>query len=159
MTTRTPGSRRKSAQVEAPSVHPLGTPTTGLRPNTGPLATAQWLLARNLTAPHPKWYVEVTLRTEAPGGTELRIELFSEEWGFWFGHEDKVSWIRVTDLPFAHGRDDHGLLELTPPLRNIGVLVRAIEERFGIRFVAEAAGVRTSLFGAELAIRDWVTSW
>ena len=146
------------------AAHPIGTPVPGVSPNTGPLASASWLLERNLTSPEQRWYVEVALGTgDAPPdddtGTLLRIELFSEEWGFWFRHADQVSWIRVTDLPFVHGRDDHALLRDTPALRTFGKLVRALERRFDVSFAPEHARIRTSLFGSEAAIRDWLTSW
>ena len=91
--------------------------------------------------------------------TMLRLELFSEEWGFSFRHEGKVSWIRVTDLPFVHGRDDHGLLVAVPRLRNFASLVRALEARFELRFAVEAAMIRSSLLGAEPAIRAWIGAW
>jgi hypothetical protein len=146
------------------SVHPIGTPTSGVSPNTGPLATAAWLVARELTPPGPRWYAEILLGTsETPpdddSPTLLRVELFSEEWGFWFRREDQVSWIRVTDVPFVHGRDDHGLLAATPALRTFGSLVRLVEERFDIHFVAESVVIRSSVFGAEPAIRAWIGAW
>jgi hypothetical protein len=91
--------------------------------------------------------------------TLLRLELFSEEWGFSFRHDDKTSWIRVTDLPFVHGRDDHGLLGATPALRAFGSFVRHVEVRFDLRFAVEAVVVRSSLVGAESAIRGWIGDW
>jgi hypothetical protein len=154
---------RKSAQRPVASAHPIGTPNKGLSPNTGPLASAAWLVTRGLVSREPRWYVEVTIptsqmRADEDTGTALRFELYSEEWGFWFRHDDKVSWIRVTDVPFVHGRDDHGLLAQTPALKNLGWLVSELERRFQVSFVREAAMIRTSLFGAEPTIREWLQS-
>jgi hypothetical protein len=160
--SRSPRPARKSAQRAVASAHPIGTPNKGLSPNTGPLASAAWLVMRGLVSREPRWYVELTLGTTGVTGEEptlLRLELYSEEWGFWFRHDDKISWIRVTDVPFVHGRDDHRLLAETPALKNLGSLVRALERRFGVRFDLEAASIRTSLFGAEPAVREWIRSW
>lgn len=160
---RSTRTRRKTGEPAPVSVHPLGTPTKGVSPNTGPLATALWLVSRGLVPDRERWYVQVTIGTAEPVGNEseatlLRVELFSEEWGFWFGHLGKVSWIRVTDMPFVHGRDEHELLGETPALKNIGALVRALELRFGIRFVRHSGLIRTSLSGADAAIREWLAS-
>lgn len=121
-------------------------------------------MARGLTPHEPRWFVEVTFgvagaASDKDDTTQLRIELFSEEWGFWFRREGKVSWVRVTDVPFVHGRDEHALLRDTPALKNIGRLVRALEERFDIRFDRDAPLIRTSLLGTEQTIRDWIAAW
>lgn len=144
--------------------HRIGTPTTGVSTNTGPLATAAWLVARGLTPAPSRWDAEILLGAsnhppDDDSPTLLRVELFSEEWGFSFRHDAKTSWIRVTDLPFVHGRDDHGLLAATPALRAFGSLVRTLEARFELRFAVEAAVVRSSLLGAESAIRTWIGDW
>ena len=97
--------------------------------------------------------------SDVEAATLLRLELYSEEWGFWFRHEDKVSWIRVTDVPFVHGRDDHALLGAISALKNLGSVVRTLENRFGVQFAFGAASIRTSLSEAEPAIREWLASW
>jgi hypothetical protein len=150
---RSPRPRRKSAQ-----------PPLGISSNTGPLATTAWLIERGLSSREPRWFVEIMIGTsdgfpDKDAATLLRIELFSEEWGFWFQHDNKVSWIRVTDLRFVHGRDEHSLLRETPALGNLGALVRALEKRFDVRFVVETPLIRTNLFGAEPAINEWLRSW
>jgi hypothetical protein len=155
---------RKSAQRAVATTHPIGTPNKGISPNTGPLASAAWLVTRGLSSQEPRWYVEVTIGTagaslDVESVTLLRLELYSEEWGFWFRHDDKISWIRVTDVPFVHGRDDHALLGETPPLKHLGRIVRVLENRFAVRFDVERASIRTSLFGAEPAIREWFQDW
>jgi hypothetical protein len=161
---RAPRARRQSSQVRPVPVHPIGTPTNGLSPNTGPLATAAWLIAHGLTSREPRWFVEVTLgvagrNPDEDAATQLRIELFSEEWGFWFRHEGKISWIRVTDVAFVHGRDEHSLLPETPALKNIGRVVHALERRFDIRFDRAVPLIRTSLVGEEQTISAWIASW
>lgn len=133
-------------------------------PNTGPLASAAWLLARELTPPTGRWHVEILLGTspetvDDQATTLLRVELYSEEWGFYFRHDSRVSWIRVTDLPFVHGHDEHGLLSDTPPLKNFGALVRTLESRFSIAFVPRSAAITSNLVVASDAIRSWIESW
>lgn len=141
--------------------HPIGTPS-GLSPNTGPLATASWLLARGLSTHETRWYVAIVLDTFAEStfevdmttATRFQLEIFAEEWGFMFCHGGQMSWIRVTDIPFVHGKDDHGLLGHTPPLRDVATLVRKLEDRHDIAFGRDPL-VRTSLLGAEAVIADW----
>lgn len=132
-------------------VHPIGTPS-GTSPNTGPLATASWLIARDLIPRPTKWFVIVTFGTT--DGAKFDLEILSEEWGFRFERDNRVSWIRVTDIAFAHGHDDHQLLPHTPKLREIGALLRSLEKTHGIQF--EAPIVRTNLDGAEPAITSWL---
>lgn len=132
-------------------------PLHGLASNTGPLATAAWLVARDLFPDHHRWFVEIILiAPSALADTELRIEIYAEEWGFHLRHAGRDSWIRVTDVPFIHGRDDHGLLAITPPLHAIDSLVHALEQRFAVRFARDAAAIRTSIAAAEPVIRAWL---
>ena len=148
--------------AESPPAHPIGTPQ-GLSPNTGPLASAAWLVARNLTSPEPRWYAHVlldadpqaTFEVDETVGTRFQLEIYAEEWGFVFSHQQRVSWIRVTDIAFVHGRDDHQLLADAPPLREIGAYLRALERRYAIAFPRHALHVRTSLPGSEHVIRAW----
>ncbi len=132
-------------------MHPIGTPH-GTSPNRGPLAAASWLSARDLTPQPPKWFVVITFGTSQ--GATLDLEIMSEEWGFRFEHERRVSWIRVTDIAFAHGHDDHELLSRTPTLREIGAFLRSLEETHQLQF--ETPIVRTNLDGAEPAVRSWL---
>jgi len=142
----------------------LGSP--GLSPNTGPLATASWLVARNLFPTSP-WFAEIVLTTTTSSlyvplddrpTTHFAIEIYEREWGFVFRHDHKASWIRVTDLPFVHGRDDHGLLDATPALKNIGHLVRALERRHRVDLDREAPWLRTTIANGEPAIREWIAT-
>jgi len=138
-----------------------------LRANTGPIASAAWLLDRELFPDERRWYVEIALGIDsAPpqfdrrDGTRFHIELFAEEWGFLFCHAGRTSWIRVTDVPFVHGRDEFQLILRTPPLSSIGKLLRHVERQHGLAFARAHAAVRTNLGdpGAERAVRAWIAT-
>lgn len=73
-----------------------------------------------------------------------------------FCHGGKASWIRVTDIPFAHGRDDFRLLRTTPQLKDIGALLRSLESAHAIEFKRAHALIRTNLSAAERHIRAWL---
>ena len=153
---------RSRRDVRPGAAHPVGTPTSGLSPNTGPLAAAAWLAARELCPTEPRWFVELAFDTLADdsgeAATRFLLEIYSEEWGYMFRHAGQTSWIRVTDIPFVHGRDDHGLLDATPKLRDIGRLVRSLETRFRIELPRHQPLVRTSLPNAEPVIAEWAKS-
>jgi hypothetical protein len=119
------------------------------------IATAAWLVARELYPKTPKWFVEVELEVDH-SATKFMIEIYAEEWGFRFEHADRLSWIRVTDVPFVHGRDEHELLKRVPRLNSIGTVLAELEAKHGIRFNRDAAAIRTTLAGAESVIADWV---
>lgn len=132
----------------------------------GTLAARAWLLARNLSATGLlRWHAEILLDVadqparsefEESVDTRFRIDLYSEEWGFLFCHAGQASWIRVTDVPFVHGRDDFRLLDHIPPLRELGALVRSVEHRHGLRLHRRHALVKTNLPASESSIRRWV---
>lgn len=134
----------------------------------GKLAAQAWLREQKLSAPALlPWHAEIsldvrdvpaTLHFDERRDTRFRLEIYSEEWGFFFCHGGQASWVRITDIPFVHGRDEFGLLQLVPPLRDIGSLLRMIEQRHQIAFRREHALVRTNLPSAEPAIRLWVQS-
>src|SRR5437764_11086748 len=96
-------------------------PVTGNRTSSataGILAARAWLAARALDPPAGlSWHATIELPTEAIVDTRFRIEIHSQEWGFCFGHGGRGSWIRVTDIPFVHGRDEFRLLAQTPALK------------------------------------------
>ncbi len=135
--------------------HPVPTPP-GLK-TTGPLASAAWLVERRLLPAAARWSVEIQLLSAEPAA-RLLIEIYAEEWGFVFEHAERMSWIRVTDLRFAHGRDDYGLLHHTGSLRAFGVLVRDLEDRYSLAFDRDSAQITTTLQDAEAIIRDWVVA-
>ena len=134
----------------------------------GVLAARSWLTARGLTANGLlRWHAEILLDVvDQPAreaydertDTRFRIDIYSEEWGFFFCHGGRASWIRVTDIPFVHGRDDFHLLEVTPALRDVGHFLRSLEHQHGIRFRRRNAVVHTNVPGAEASIRRWIES-
>lgn len=145
-----PGRPRRRSN----NLHPIGTPR-GLSANTGPIASAAWLTARDLYPKEPKWHAVTTL---VAGDTRFQLEIFAEEWGFRFEHAGRESWIRVTDVPFVHGRDDHALLRTTPSLKHIGKLVRALETTHRLRFDRSAPSIETTIPDGERVIRTWIAS-
>ena len=148
-------SRRgiKTGNLVLSGIHPIATPQAGLSPNTGPLAASAWLAALEIVPESQRWSVEITL--PATEESRFRLDVYSEEWGYSFAYRDRVSWIRVTDIRFVHGRDDHELLAQTPSLRSIPTLISGLERRYDIAFDRTAATVRTSIPGAESALLAW----
>jgi hypothetical protein len=128
--------------------------------HAGALASASWLSSRCLCATAGGW--EVTIALDATRGgevdedTRLHVAITAREWGVFFAHGGQTSWIRVTDVPFVHERDDFALLEQVPPLRQLGDLVGELEERYRLRFRREHAQIRSTLVGGEDRIRAWV---
>ena len=139
--------------------HPIGTPN-GLSPNTGPLASAAWLIARGLLPKAPKWFVEIELpasgNSDRAQSGKLFLEVYAEEWGYRFEYDERVSWIRVTDVPFVHGRDEHGLLAKTPRLEQISALIRDIEQAHAINFERQHAIVRSNVPDDDGVIATWI---
>lgn len=76
--------------------------------------------------------------------------------GIFFCQQGQASWIRVTDVAFAHGRDDFKLLSLMPPLKDLGTLLETIERTHAIRFRREHGCVRTNVARAEAAAKQWL---
>ena len=150
-------ARTITRQPKLAGPHPLGTPRT-FSPNTGALAAAAWLLDRGILPDQERWFVELDLGGTDSTGRETRfvLEVYSEEWGFQVHHLGQTSWIRVTDVPFVHGRDDHGMLARIPRLREIGLFVRELERRFRVHFDRDAARIHTSIPDAEPVLRAWI---
>ena len=150
--------------VDSKRKSPAGTPTSPLSPNTGPLAAAAWLAARELVPDSPRWSVRIAfdhdhrdtfeIEHEAPS-TRFQLEIYAEEWGFVFRHDRKVSWIRVTDIPFVHGHDDHGLLLDAPKLRDLGAFVRRLEQRHAVVLPRHAPLIASTIPGADGVLRRW----
>ena len=143
-------------------VIPAGPPS----PPPGKLAAQAWARARALSAPTlTPWHVEISLDVhDGPAthdvdlsrDTRFRLEIYSEEWGVFFCHGGRASWIRVTDIAFVHGRDDFGLLDIVPPLKDVHALLRTIEHQHDIAFRRDHALIRTNVPRAEAAVRAWV---
>lgn len=119
----------------------------------GAEAAERWRLALGLSTV-PRWFVEITIAAE--GGARFDLQVYGEEWGFTFAHGGRTSWIRVTDVPFAHGRDEHGLLDKTPDLLAVHALLAQLERDHGLVFRLDAPSVRTNLPDVENPIRDWL---
>jgi hypothetical protein len=142
-----------------------GNPRVAATP--GVQAARAWLAARGLTPPAlTRWHATILLGTEdrppeleidERRDTRFRIEIYSEEWGFFFCHGGHSSWIRVTDIAFVHGRDDFHLLGVTPALVDLGKLLRRFESDHSVRFQREHAVLRTNL-DAEAELHRWVRS-
>lgn len=134
----------------------------------GALAAATWLMDRAITAPiGPRWHVEIALDVmhgrpptdyDEETATRFHLNIYAAEWGVYFCHLGKASWIRVTDVAFVHGKDDYQLLAAVPALKRIGVLLRQIERDHRLMFQRQHASVVTNLANAEPAIRTWVAS-
>ena len=130
-------------------------PAKGVSLTTGSLATAAWCLARGLFPAERTWFAEIELFA---GVSRFAIEIFAEEWGYSLRHAGRVSWIRVTEIPFVHGQDELELLRETSSFSTIGRVLRGVEKRFELAFAREAAIVHTNIAGGEPAIRAWVAT-
>ena len=141
--------------------------TASTAASVGGQASAGWLRARSISTPPTtlRWHVEIAMGLEPttpPSDfdetktTRFHLDIYSEEWGVFFCHAGKASWIRVTDLAFVHGRDEHELLGVVPSLRDISLLLRELERRYGIELQREHASIRTNLANSEAHIRAWI---
>lgn len=138
--------------------HSVGTPRRGLATNTGPLAAAAWLAERGVSPEHEKWFVEVRLHAQNDPSTCFQLDVYAEEWGFQLQHDGRNSWIRVTDTPFVHGRDDFDLFGRVRALRDIGRVLQAVENELGLAFDRGAPGIRTNLADAYPSVRAWIAA-
>ena len=119
----------------------------------GAEAADRWRVALGL-ARVPHWFAEITIPADHDVSFDLHV--YGEEWGFTFARGSRSSWIRVTDIAFVHGRDDHGLLPRTPDLLAIHLLLADLERDHGVAFHRDAASVRTNMPDAADVIREWV---
>lgn len=143
----------------------LGT-SFGSPVSAGARASHAWFVDRGLHAPTQKrWHVEIAmsnLDTPTPAqfdervDTRFHVDIYAEEWGFFFCHGGRMSWIRVTDIPFVHGRDDFGLLAHVPTLSDISTTLRTLEQQHQLQFHRRHALIRTNVAGAEPSIRRWI---
>lgn len=139
-----------------------GTPPAAI--TAGSVDSADWLRARGITTTYLNWFVEVALATgDEPANitwgeadTRFHIYIYPGEWSYLFSHAGLVSWIRIAERPFVHHRDDHELLAITPPLREVSSLARALEARHGIELRRDRALVRSNLTGVDGCVHGWV---
>jgi hypothetical protein len=123
-------------------------------PTLGAEASSRWLAALELE-PETHWYAKIVLL--GTGESRFELAIFAEEWGFQFARGSRASWIRVTDVPFAHGRDDFGLLAELPDVLEVNALISRLEQQHGIELDRSAATIHTNLAGAGSVIRAWVS--
>lgn len=128
---------------------------SGIYATPGARASDLWLTMLGLRA-NGRWHVEISLVAGLDSALDLNV--YAEEWGFAFHHAGRSSWIRVTDIPFVHGRDDHELIRRTPDLAELGTLLAMLEHEHGITFRRANASVRTNVPGALEAVRAWLVS-
>lgn len=92
----------------------------------------------------------------ADADTRFDLNVYEEEWGFYFQFAGRASWIRVTDAAFVHGRDDFDLLARTPDLLAVNALLAELEQEHGLAFRRATASVRSTIPDAPNLIRDWL---
>lgn len=114
-----------------------------------------------------RWHVGIFLDVvDAPAAlawndaihTRFHLDIFGEEWGLFFCHAGKASWIRVTDIAFVHGRDDYRLLDWTPPLKSVGMLLRRLEQTHRVQFQRRHATIESELPSIEPSVRAWIAT-
>jgi len=132
----------------------------------GARAALEWLQERGLGTKKP-WFVEIALDVvDRPASrtysndtdSRFHINIYPEEWGVFFCHGSRASWIRVTDEPFVHGRDDHGLLGELAALSMVGGVLRGVEQRYRLDFRRDHALIHSNLGSAKPAIREWLST-
>jgi hypothetical protein len=130
----------------------------------GAMESAGWMSQRGLEAERP-WHVElaldivdrdVSLTYSHDMDTRFHLSIYPEEWGLFFCHGSRASWIRITDEPFVHGRDDYRLLGEVADLACVGTLLRELETRHNLVFRRHHALIRSNVAGAKSAVRDWL---
>jgi hypothetical protein len=122
----------------------------------GAAATAAWVRQHGLdVARTPHWYVEISVPTDSVD-IRLEINLYPEEWGVVFRRGNRVSSVRVTDVPFVHGLDDHKLLSELPELARIDDLLAVLERRYDVAFHRTRVTVRSNLTRATAIVRSWL---
>ncbi len=121
------------------------------------MASAAWLRNQGLETENPHWYLEITIPADSVG-VRFELNIYPEEWGFVFRHGRRVSSIRVTDVSFVHGQDDHNLHGITPALDGIKELLTKIERQHSIVFHRTRATSNTNLVTAAAIVRPWLTS-
>jgi hypothetical protein len=147
------GRRRQTDKHPRMSSDSEGHVTSRVFSTLGAEASERWLGVLGLTS-LPRWFVELSLVADTD--THFDLAIYAEEWGFAFHHAGKTSWIRVTDVPFVHGRDELALLDRTPDLLAVGVLISQLERDHQITFDRTTPTIRTNVADAEPVIRDWL---
>lgn len=122
----------------------------------GAAASAAWCQERDLDVTDVShWYVEIAIPTDIDD-TRFEINIYPEEWGVVFRRGVRMSSIRVTDVPFIHGRDEHRLLAVLPALERIGELLSSLERQYDVAFHRERAAVHSNFARATMIVRRWL---
>ena len=136
-------------------------------PRAPPYPSARWLAARGLHPPAAgRWKVSIALDVVDPRSalaspminTRLHILIESFEWSVFFCHGSGSSWIRVTNVPRVHERDDFELLPHVTDLRGLGSFIQWIERRFQLQFRRPHAAIYTNLIEADQKLLLWVVA-
>lgn len=131
----------------------------------GARAANAWLVSLGLASKKP-WYVEIALDVvdrpatatySSSADSRFHVNVYPEEWGVFFCHGGRASWIRVTDEPFVHGRDDHRLLAVLPELVEVGTLLADLEHHHRLAFRRDHALIRTNVVGGKSVFRKWIS--
>lgn len=130
----------------------------------GSVDSSDWMRARGVTPGNHHWFVEVALSTSNEPTeqwsdemeTRMHVYIYPSGWGFLFCHQGRGSWIRVADRAHVHGRDDFGLVDRTPPLREIANLIQHLETTHALQLRRDPVLVRTNLPGIDESVRSWV---
>jgi hypothetical protein len=131
-------------------------------PTVGATAVSRWLRENGLEPATTDWRATIVLPvmlhdvvTDQPTETRLEVELEPDKWRLCFSHAGRTSRIRVADMAAVDGCDDHDLLVITPQLRDLGRLLRHLEQRHALRFHRDSAEVRTE----HPTIKDAALRW
>lgn len=147
-------SARRRASDHAPIRGPNEPSMPSYRPPTrGAEESDRWLLALGLPTV-PRWHAEIEIAAGAH--SKLLLNIYAEEWGYVFHHDGRDSWIRITDIPFVHGRDNFDLLPRTADLLAINVMASELEAEHGLELDRANATIRTNIPNAAEIIRDWL---
>lgn len=150
-----------------PPLIPAVTPTLGVPVTMGSVDSSDWLKQLGIRAIDQHWFVEVALGVDdtplaepwrGDRDTRFHIYIYPQEWGFLFSHAAQVSWIRVADRSYVHGRDDYDLVTNTPPLRELSAFARDLERKHQLAFRRDHVLVRTNLPAIDEQVRDWAAA-
>jgi hypothetical protein len=108
--------------------------------------------------PDRPWHVEVTIPVQGIHESSLTLHIRNDDWSVAFQHASKRSAILIKEVAPVADPDDHGLAGMVPPLKEVGVLLRDLEQKFEIQLVRTSPQIDTSIAGAEPIIRAWVAS-
>ena len=154
-------------RVAEPVKLAASTPNRGIPVSLASMAVADWLRARGIVQPSSSWHIEIVLDVvdatpsqawSATTDTRFHLHLYASEWCLFFCHGGRTSWVRVTDRPYMHGRDDFGFVSNMPRLQDIGTFLASLEDCHGIVFQRAHARITTTLAGAESNLSAWVRS-